>query len=293
MVGQVGVYPLVLEGPATRIRRGQTIAFGVRAPDGAGEVTIEADYGSGFVPVAAADAGRPGARPPGSRRARRAARGRRGDRDRHLPRRLLRRDEQRAARGGHRRARPVRAGCAARARGSVVTVSANPATPGARVVLQVNLRERFGWWPVKRARLDKRGHAALRGERLRARCRRERCWWAPTGPRPLNPRRAIVPAARLAGRDGLDRRDPLELLVALVDLVAREAAPLARSRTPRPRTTPASSRRPSRGAAWRRRSRRPGSRGSPSGRPRTSRPRRWGRGPSRAGRPAARRSRPR
>ena len=42
-----------------------------------------------------------------------------------------------------------------------MTVSASPATPGARMVLQVNLRERFGWWPVKRARLDKRGHAGF------------------------------------------------------------------------------------------------------------------------------------
>ena len=52
MIGQVGVYSLVLEGPADRIRRGRSIAFGVRAPDGAGDVTIEADYGAGFVPVA-------------------------------------------------------------------------------------------------------------------------------------------------------------------------------------------------------------------------------------------------
>ena len=52
MTGEVGVYPLVLEGPADRVRRGRSIAFGVRAPDGAGEVTIEADSGAGFVPVA-------------------------------------------------------------------------------------------------------------------------------------------------------------------------------------------------------------------------------------------------
>ena len=44
----------------------------------------------------------------------------------------------------------------------VVNVKATPSTPGARVVLQLNLRERFGWWPVARARLDKRSRAAFR-----------------------------------------------------------------------------------------------------------------------------------
>jgi hypothetical protein len=37
-------------------------------------------------------------------------------------------------------------------RGVVVTVS--PALPGGRVTLQMDLRERFGWWPVARRRLD-------------------------------------------------------------------------------------------------------------------------------------------
>jgi hypothetical protein len=48
---------------------------------------------------------------------------------------------------------------------AVVTASATPATPGARVVLQLKLRERFGWWPVARARLDKwsRARFAVRG----------------------------------------------------------------------------------------------------------------------------------
>ena len=54
MTGVIGVYPLVLEGPAKRVRRGTSIAFHVRAPEGAGEVRIEADSGSGFQPVAVA-----------------------------------------------------------------------------------------------------------------------------------------------------------------------------------------------------------------------------------------------
>jgi hypothetical protein len=44
----------------------------------------------------------------------------------------------------------------ARGRGRRVTVDARvtPAAPGATVVLQLRLRERFGWWPVQRRRLD-------------------------------------------------------------------------------------------------------------------------------------------
>jgi hypothetical protein len=34
-----------------------------------------------------------------------------------------------------------------------------PAARGQRVVLQLHLPERFGWWPVRRARLDSRSRA--------------------------------------------------------------------------------------------------------------------------------------
>jgi plastocyanin len=37
---------------------------------------------------------------------------------------------------------------------TVVRASVLPAAPGAHVVLQLRLRERFGWWPVRHARLD-------------------------------------------------------------------------------------------------------------------------------------------
>jgi hypothetical protein len=44
---------------------------------------------------------------------------------------------------------------ARRRRGRVVVgTRVLPASPGATVVLQLRLRERFGWWPVRRARLD-------------------------------------------------------------------------------------------------------------------------------------------
>jgi plastocyanin len=55
----------------------------------------------------------------------------------------------------------------ATARGSAVKVSVAPASPGATVVLQLYLKERFGWWPVAQAKLDKSSRAtfALRHHR--------------------------------------------------------------------------------------------------------------------------------
>jgi hypothetical protein len=40
-----------------------------------------------------------------------------------------------------------------------VAADVAPATPGGTVVLQARLRERFGWWPLRTARLDRRSHA--------------------------------------------------------------------------------------------------------------------------------------
>jgi hypothetical protein len=46
-----------------------------------------------------------------------------------------------------------------RGRRDVVGVRVTPASPGATVVLQLNLRERFGWWPQEQTRLDKSSQA--------------------------------------------------------------------------------------------------------------------------------------
>jgi hypothetical protein len=50
---------------------------------------------------------------------------------------------------------------AARSRRGRATVRTHvvPGSRGATVVLQLHLKERFGWWPVQRARLDKRSRA--------------------------------------------------------------------------------------------------------------------------------------
>lgn len=45
-------------------------------------------------------------------------------------------------------------------RGVAVTVT--PSAPYARIMLQADLRERFGWWPVARARLDYLSQASFR-----------------------------------------------------------------------------------------------------------------------------------
>jgi copper binding plastocyanin/azurin family protein len=161
MTGEIGVYPLVLEGPAKRVRRGTAIAFGVRAPDGAGAVTIEADHGAGFQPVAVAGPvpggqGHEGHDQPGELHADVVAS------ETAVYRAAFLGGTSQELRVEVTDAPDIGAKVRRGGRGtSVVTASASPATPGARVVLQLKLRERFGWWPVARARLDKLSRARL------------------------------------------------------------------------------------------------------------------------------------
>ena len=46
-----------------------------------------------------------------------------------------------------------------------VSVSVAPSDPYAQILVEVYRRERFGWWPVQRARLDYVSEAAVRVER--------------------------------------------------------------------------------------------------------------------------------
>jgi plastocyanin len=55
--------------------------------------------------------------------------------------------------------RKVRASARARHGRAVVSARVVPASRGATVVLQYRLKERFGWWPVRTARLDRRSRA--------------------------------------------------------------------------------------------------------------------------------------
>jgi hypothetical protein len=54
--------------------------------------------------------------------------------------------------------RHVAATAARHGRRIAVDASVTPAAAGATVVLQLKLKERFGWWPVQRAKLDARSH---------------------------------------------------------------------------------------------------------------------------------------
>jgi hypothetical protein len=156
MRGEVVVHPLLLSGPRGVVARGAPVALHVRAPEGVGAATIEEDTGGGFRPVATAvpQAG-PGhedqegatlhatVRPPAGAFYRAVS----GDQA-SPPLRVEVTDE-------------VRVGLAASARpgGALLRAHAVPAQSGARLVLQLRLRERFGWWPVERGRLNGRSRA--------------------------------------------------------------------------------------------------------------------------------------
>jgi plastocyanin len=45
---------------------------------------------------------------------------------------------------------------------SVLTVHVTPASPGASIVIQLHLRERFGWWPVRQVKLRSESGATFR-----------------------------------------------------------------------------------------------------------------------------------
>jgi plastocyanin len=51
--------------------------------------------------------------------------------------------------------RKVSASARHAARGSLVSVDVSPASPGATVVLELYLKDRFGWWPVAQHKLGK------------------------------------------------------------------------------------------------------------------------------------------
>jgi plastocyanin len=118
-------------------------------------VTIQADRGSGFAPVATASVGADGTFSanvvPGSTATYRAVAGAEASSPVTLVV-LDRRISMRTQRG--RRQLLVRA-------------RVTPASPGATVVLQLFLHEHFGWWPVERTKLDRASSArfALRVRR--------------------------------------------------------------------------------------------------------------------------------
>lgn len=196
MKGEVAVYGLLLGGSRHKVPRGGSVVLRVRAPAGVAEVTIEEDSGSGFHPVATATAGDPegahgglGAAAEGELRA--TVTPPAGSTYRAV--------------AGERTSQPFRVevsdapgvALSSRARrgGALLTVHAASAPPGSRAVLQLRLRERFGWWTVGRARLDSRSRARFtlkRGGPVRARVALVAADWATllTTSRPLTVRRS-------------------------------------------------------------------------------------------------------
>jgi plastocyanin len=146
MTGDVDVSGLLLEGPGRAVARGAPTALTGRAAAGIDSVTVQEDTGAGFHAVAgarvAAGAFKATVRPPGTAAYRVVA--------------------------GANESPPVvvqvsdKSDIRLRRRGRRLRVSVYPANPGARVSLQLKLRERFGWWTVARERLDARSRATFR-----------------------------------------------------------------------------------------------------------------------------------
>ena len=158
MRGTVAVHDLLLDKPAESAVPGRAFPVRGRSALAPGTpVTIEADEGSGFMPVGMATTGVDGAFTaslhPHAPAQLRAVSGL--SLSPAVP--LLVLDRKVAASQRTRRGR------------TRVTVRVTPPGNGI-VVLQLHLRERFGWWPVGRARLHG-GHAtfSLKARRVRAR----------------------------------------------------------------------------------------------------------------------------
>ncbi len=143
MRGEVDVHRVLLDAPGAPAGAGRVYPLRGRAalPSGSA-VSIQADGGTGYVPVAQATVGDDGtftaALEPSASASYRAVAG--GDTS--PPVQLLVLDHA------------VHATVTRGVRRAVVQVQVTPAAPGATVVLQLRLHDRFGWWPLITRRLD-------------------------------------------------------------------------------------------------------------------------------------------
>jgi plastocyanin len=150
MRGTVGVHELLMDAPAEPAATGRPFTVKGRSALAPGTpVAIEADEGGGFAPVATAsvqDDGSFGAdvRPRAPAQLRAVA-----GTAASPPVQLLVLDRHVAASARTRRGK------------ARVEVHVTPPGHGGMVVLQMRLRDRFGWWPVRHAELDHHGHASF------------------------------------------------------------------------------------------------------------------------------------
>jgi hypothetical protein len=161
MRGDVAVHRLLLSVPQDPGAPGRPYTLSGRAalPPGT-SVAIEGDSGTGYRPVASASVGDDG-----------------GFRATVLPAtatsyRAVAEEDASPAVPLTVLDRTVQATSTRRGGRTLVRVRVTPASPHATVLLELHLKERFGWWPVRRIRLDhhSRGTFTLRlHRRLRAR----------------------------------------------------------------------------------------------------------------------------
>jgi plastocyanin len=150
MSGEVDAFPILLAGPKVAVSRGGTIKLDGRAQAGTSSVEIQRDDGSGFAAVATAAVD-------GS-----------GSFSVELPAVASSKYRAVAAAGASQDVqvavidRKLQVRASRSRRSAVVRVRAVPADPGAIVQLQLQLRERFGWFPVQRKRLDRHSSASFR-----------------------------------------------------------------------------------------------------------------------------------
>jgi plastocyanin len=152
MTGEVDVYGLLLHGPSDPVGRGGQVTLDGRAPAGTSSVEIQEDSGSGFVPEATAAVDGTGSfhvTMPATTTASYRAVGASGTSEVVKVLVIDRKLVVRASRLHH-------------GRGDLLRVRTVPAEPHAIVELQLDLRERFGWWPASRRRLDSHGGTVFR-----------------------------------------------------------------------------------------------------------------------------------
>jgi plastocyanin len=148
MTGEVDVADVLLNPPPVAAAPNRTIALGGRAALSAGTtLTVQADTGSGFSSVGSTTVASDGTFDamvtPRTTTTYRILNG-----DEASPAiRLLVVDRHVTVTATHRK------------HGVLLKVKVLPAAPGATVVAQLNLRERFGWWPVQQKKLDRSSSA--------------------------------------------------------------------------------------------------------------------------------------
>jgi plastocyanin len=148
MRGEIDVHRVLLAAPTEAGAPGRPYTLHGRAALPAGEeVTIEVDTGAGFQRAGSATVGADGAFTAEVTATTTATY------------RAVAAEESSPAVQLIVLDRKLMASAAGRGRSVTVDAGVAPASPGAPVVLQLRLRQHFGWWPVARARLDRASRA--------------------------------------------------------------------------------------------------------------------------------------